>query len=222
MTENTGTQSSIGRLILGPALLTLALTLLRLVGELSHWSQTWFNPASGQVGPLGAVLILLAPLFGIRFALWLARTGEGPRSVGRAFGYALLGAVMVVTAAFWVIPPFALQTQFTGKLELGYLILTVAAVLQFLGWSPLAKTQLAYGYAARIPIVVIMLLARQGHWGTHFDNLPPGFPLMNFWPTSLYVALLPQLLFWISYTVVSGSLLGTITAVFVKRGAPPS
>ena len=206
-----------GLIIVGPALITLAVTLLRLLGELSHWSRSWFNPAPGGPGPMGAVLALLAPLFGVYFALKLARAGEGPRSAAQAFGHALLGAVMLFVGFY---TSFLLDTQFTGRLELGYLIVAFAAALQFAAWPRFSKVQLAYAGAVRVPIVVIMWLALRGHWGTHFDSLPPGFPEMSFWPTYLYFALVRQLVFWVSYTVVSGSLLGTIAAAFVDRGPP--
>jgi len=35
-------------LILVPAIITLAVTLLRLFGELSKWSATYFNPTAGE------------------------------------------------------------------------------------------------------------------------------------------------------------------------------
>ncbi len=41
---------SIKKLILVPALITLAVTLLRLTGELMHWSKALFNPAAGGGG----------------------------------------------------------------------------------------------------------------------------------------------------------------------------
>jgi hypothetical protein len=44
MSDTTSdTNISIGRLILVPSLITLAITLLRVVGELQHWSKCLFN-----------------------------------------------------------------------------------------------------------------------------------------------------------------------------------
>src|SRR5205814_817784 len=210
-------RAPIGSLIVGPALITLAVTLLRLAGELLHWSKTWFNPAPGGPGPMLFVTTVLPPIFGVYFAFRLARIGEGPGSAARAFGLALLGAVMLVLG-FYV--SFLLGARFTGKLELGYLMMAAAAALQFPAWSRFSKTQSAYALSARIPIVVITLLALRGHWGTHFDNVQARYAQMGFWPAYLYFALLPQLVFWVSYTVVSGAVVGTITAAFVDRGPP--
>jgi len=41
---------SIVRLITVPALVTLGITILRLVGELEHWPTPWFNTAPGGGG----------------------------------------------------------------------------------------------------------------------------------------------------------------------------
>src|SRR5688572_24155592 len=82
-------------MIFWPAILTLAVTLLRLTGELLHWSPALFSPAAGGGGsPIG--ISWLPPLFGIWFALQLARAGHGPSSGGRAIGRALLGLLAVV------------------------------------------------------------------------------------------------------------------------------
>ena len=55
---------SIKKLILVPALITLAVTLLRLTGELMHWSKALFNPAAGGGGALVGIAWLV-PVFGI-------------------------------------------------------------------------------------------------------------------------------------------------------------
>ena len=115
---------------------------------------------------------------------------------------------------------FLFGTRFTGKLGLGYLMMAAAAALQFPAWLRFSKTQVAYALSARIPIVVIMFLALRGHWGTHFDNVQARYAHMSFWPTYLYFALLPHLVLWVSYTVVSGAVVGTIAAAFVDRGPP--
>ena len=92
---NSRAQFSIWRLIWVPGVITLAVTLLRLVGELRHWSKTWFNPEQG--GFLAVVgIVWLAPIFGIYFALKLSGTGQGPESVAHAVGHAVLGSILLV------------------------------------------------------------------------------------------------------------------------------
>ena len=41
---------SITSLITIPALITLGITILRLVGELEHWPKPWFSAAAGGGG----------------------------------------------------------------------------------------------------------------------------------------------------------------------------
>src|SRR6266496_3738345 len=80
---------AIKKLILVPALITLAVTLLRLVGELMHWSTRLFNPAAGGGGALVGIAWLV-PFAGLYFALRLALAGERPSGAGPAIGYPLL------------------------------------------------------------------------------------------------------------------------------------
>ena len=87
----------------------------------------------------------------------------------------------------------------------------------FPAWPSLAKTLLAYGYTARIPVAILMFFAIKGSWGTHYDVVPPNYT----GPTDLigkYVTIgaVPQLVLWIVFTIIVGGLLGSITAAIVK------
>jgi hypothetical protein len=74
---------SIGKLILVPAVITLAVTILRLVGELENWAPLFFNKHPGGGGALIGIS-WLPILFGPYFAWKLATVGEGPASTGKA------------------------------------------------------------------------------------------------------------------------------------------
>ena len=87
---------SIRRLILVPAVITLAVTLLRLVGELQHWSPRLFSREAGGAGALVGI-VWLVPIFGIYFAIRLNQAGQGPASRGRAIGFAV--AALLTEAA---------------------------------------------------------------------------------------------------------------------------
>jgi hypothetical protein len=52
MTDNSTSQISIPKLILVPSVITLAVTLLRLVGELQHWPSALFNRDAGGGGSI--------------------------------------------------------------------------------------------------------------------------------------------------------------------------
>ncbi|HYP25249.1 MAG TPA: hypothetical protein VE262_00900 [Blastocatellia bacterium] len=208
---------SIGRLILVPAVISLAITLLRLAGELQNWPVGLFNPsAGGGFAPIGITWLVL--IFGIYFALRLARAGEGPASNGRAVAFALTGVVVMFTGGFVA---FAPEPDFPGKRIVGLLIIIASAVIQFSGWPMLAKTLLAYGYAARIPVAILMFFAIRGQWGTHYDVLPPNFPPdLGFWPTYLQIGFLPQMIFWVAFTVTVGALFGSIANAIANRRRP--
>src|SRR5262249_54704942 len=106
------------QMIVVPALISLAITLLRLVGELQHWSPALFSAQPGGGGALVGISWLI-PVFGIYFALKLAARGEGPASIGKALGLAL-GAVAALAAVGF------LATRLHPSLGLTILIFVVA------------------------------------------------------------------------------------------------
>jgi len=210
----SGNRVPIARLILIPSIITLVVTFLRVVGELRHWSHGLFNPSAGGGGALVGITWLV-PIFGIYFALKLSDAGEGPLGVARAIGVAVLGLLVMAGGSFVAIAP---QVHLPGKPLVGLLLMAIAGALQFWAWPALSKALLAYGYAARIPVVILMFFAIRGSWGTHYDALPPGFSAISFWPTYIQIGLFPQLIFWVAFTMIVGTLFGSIaTAVFSRR-----
>ena len=75
---------------------------------------------------------------------------------------------------------------------------------------------LAYALAARIPVAALMALAMARAWGTHYDALPPGFPLPmpQRW---LWLGLLPQLTIWVAVTLAAGIPCGALGALASAR-----
>jgi hypothetical protein len=209
---------SIGRLILVPALITLAITILRLVGELLHWSKLFFNPAPG--GGAAIVGISWLPiLFGIYFAIKLVDAGHRPASLGKAVGFTLLGLVVYIGGGIL----FAMSEKGGyGLLVAGTALIIVGTLIPLAGWSKLTKVLLAYGYAARIPVAVLMIFAIHGSWGTHYDALPPNFPEMAWLPKWFLIGFLPQMTIWIGFTVIVGSLLGIAAVAIARRGKTPA
>ena len=93
--------------------------------------------------------------------------------------------------------------------------------LQRLAWPELFRTLLAYAFAARIPVALVMLVAISGSWGTHYDVPPPGgIPEMSALATWFYIGFVPQFTGWIMFTTVIGSLVGGITALAMRAKAP--
>jgi len=206
---------SITQLILVPALISLAVTLLRLAGELAHWSQKYFNTEVGGGGALVGIT-WLAPIFAMYFAVRSLRAGAGPRSAWRALGFALLGVVLIVGGGRLgsMLPGLS---GFYGRLMYIWAVFVLAALVTLPGWPALFKVQLAYAYAARIPVVVVMFIAFQQGWLTHYSAAPRDTPAgMTLWPKFLWLGFVPQLTFWVAFTMVTGMLFAGIAAVIAR------
>jgi hypothetical protein len=209
---------SIASLITVPALITLGITILRLAGELQHWSPRFFNTAAGG----GAALVgisWLPIIFGPYFAVKLTGVGEGSSSAAKAIGFSFLALVVFVLAGFLFGKTIGHPSFFT---LLALLLMLFAALVPGVGWRSLGNTLLAYALAARIPVLIVMYLAMSGNdgqgWGTHYDAVGPSLAHLPVAKKYLYGAILPQMTMWIGWTVVVGSIFGTLVAAVVCRG----
>ena len=218
MPESTSDSSlNIRGLILIPAVITLAITLLRLAGELGHWSHSLFNNSPGGGGAIIGIS-WLPFIFGPYFAVKLARTGQGASGVSKTFGLSLAGIFILATGLFLLAAP---QVKFPGRQVLGLLLVILGPTMVSLGWPALFKVLVAYGYAARIPVAILMFFALRGHWGTHYDAVPPNYSgPSSFLGRYMMLAFLPQMVMWIAFTVLVGTLLGTIAAAIAVRSKP--
>jgi hypothetical protein len=208
------------KLILVPALITLAVTLLRLTGELMHWSPVLFNPKAGGGGAIVGIAWLVL-IFGAYFASRLAGAGELPSSVGATIGYALLGFLVVPVLGFAAFKLGAPRQSFT---LFGVIIVAsiVGGVIAYRAWPALGRVLLAYALAARIPVALVMLAAIFGNWGTHYDVPPPDFPAMAPLAKWVLIGLLPQMTIWIWYTIVVGALFGGLFLAVTGRAQRPA
>jgi hypothetical protein len=207
-------------LVLWPAVITLAITLLRLVGELQGWPRLLFNPAAGGGGALVGIS-WLPIVFGPWFAWKLSQQGKGPASAWRAAGLALL-AFLLAAGTFASIgvlglPPASFLVAFAVSLGLAF--------VPWKAWPELAKTLFAYALAARVPVAIVMLFAIYRSWGTHYDVLPPNPTpeLQSAGPLArwFYTGLLPQMTIWIANTVLVGTLLGALVVAVAKPARRP-
>jgi hypothetical protein len=206
-------------LILVPAIITLAVTLLRLVGELQGWSERFFSRAAGGQGAIVGIVWLVF-VFGIYFGWKLAVLGYRPPGAWRAAGLPLLGLLLIVATALVLnklkVPPL-------GQLLTFSVVSWIAVLIALRGWPALGRVLLAYAFAARIPVALVMLVAMLGNWGTHYDVAPPDFPAMSVWAKWFLIGVLPQLTGWIAFTVVLGTLFGLLGMVVARaRGAEPA
>lgn len=222
-TENKECRQTTLGLILWPAVVSLAVTLLRLTGELLRWSPRWFSTETMGIEPSGMSWLIgitwLGFPFGMYFALRLIRGGSGPHSVRKTTLLALCGLLIVLI----------LETPVLGLLRVGFpqilifiwLTMVLAAAIQYAAWPELFRTLLLYGLAARVPVAIIMLLAMAGNWGTHYDYVGTPFrSSMGFVAGYLWLAFFPQLVFWVAFTVVLGFLGGAVTLLVKGKKLP--
>jgi hypothetical protein len=225
--NGTGPESSphIAKLVAFPALFTLVVTVLRLMGELQHWGAPWVTNAHGGSDFTVLGVTWLPVLFGPYFAWKLIRTGFGPGSLGGAVG-AAIGSVVVFFAG-------ALVAGYTethpGILTLvGFLITLAAAFIPGKGWRAFGVTLLTYAFAARIPVVIVILIAMSGHGGqglgTHYDTVGGQFAALAspWWKKFILFGLIPQMTLWIGWTLAIGSLAGTLVAAIFRFGRRPA
>lgn len=203
------------RLVAAPALVALAVTLLRLTGELRGFSPAFFGREAGGVGAIVGI-IWLAPLVGIYVALTLVRQGASvaPRRVlVHAAGGALVFAAFGL-AVFLLWPPYQVQVVAGAA--------TAAAIvaLQVRGWPAFGRALLLYAVASRLPVTVVMLFAIRGAWGTHYDAFPPGFPLTDPMQKWLWGGVVVQLTVWVGITVLLGAVAGSVTCAVAARREP--
>jgi len=205
-----------GNLILVPSVITLAVTLLRLVGELQGWSPRLFSKEAGGGGALVGISWLV-PVLGAWFGWKLAKAGQGPGAIGRAIGLTIL-AIAILPALGFAANALGMSRQSLSTFAVYVVGAIVGLVLGLRAWPALGRTLLAYAFAARVPVVLVMLAAILGNWGTHYDVAPPDLPAMAPLSKWLLIGVLPQMTIWIWFTVVVGSLFGILAAAVARRG----
>jgi hypothetical protein len=197
------------------------MTLLRLAGERMGWSEVWFSRVTAGLVPASAVswvvgITWLALPFGAYLAWRLARSGEAPSAPGRSSLIALAAAVFLYAAPRLVLPHLPLG--FPSFLLAIWSVGVLAAALAWTAWPSLARVLLVYGLLSRFVVAVVMLVAMRGRWGTHYDYADvPRFQQMPFWSGFFWLAFFPQMVFWVSFTIVAGMLAGTLYAAVAGR-----
>lgn len=209
---------SIPKLIAVPAVITLGITILRLVGELAHWPSPLF---SNQAGGGGAIIGIswLPIIFGPYFALKQADAGSGPAGSGKAVGYSVVSLVVLIAGAAL----FGLTVTHPGILTLlGLALMLGSAFVPGLGWRWLGNTLVAYAFAARIPVLIVMWFAISGNggagWGTHYDAMPANLAHAPVLQRFFFAGVLPQMMLWIGWTSAVGALFGSVVAAIARRG----
>ena len=209
----------VSRLIVVPSIITLVLTLIRLTGELFHGPEILFNcSAGGGAAPLG--ISWLAFVFAAYFAVRLQSAGDAPAGAGKAIGLTILSLLFVIAGNLLLFPVGQGKGSSAAFIS-GMAVVIAGLYVMRAGWPGYWKAMLGYAVAARVPVIVVMLFAIRGNWGTHYDAPPHTMDILwtswfNKW---VDIGLLPQLFFWTPYTVVFCGLFGVIVAALRKRRA---
>ena len=201
--------------IMVPAIVTLAITLVRLVGELMHWSPLFFSRAGGGAGAIIGI-VWLVPILGVYFALKLRDIDERPQSLGRAFGLVFLAFLLPIAAGFL---GAAMGINPLQGIAVTCLALFAGIFVVKPAWPALTRLLWVYGLAARIPVILVMLVAILAEWGTHYDVAPPNFPVLSPIVKWLLIGVFPQITLWMGFTVVVGMLFGLLASAVAGRKA---
>jgi len=217
--EHNDHQESTFKLIAVPFIISLFVTLTRLTGELRHWSEIWFYRGTSGIVPTltnwFVGITWLAIPFGIYFAYKLSKSGTIAADLNKVVILAVIGPV-VMYGGFLLVARFV-NVGPPAALLIIWSVSVISAAIQFFGWRPLFKTLLLYGLASRAVVALVMFLAMRGNWGTHYDyfDMPPALKT-NLWSEYFWLAFFPQLIFWVGYTIVLGSLSGGITLAVIS------
>jgi hypothetical protein len=213
------------RLVAVPVLISAAVTALRLTGELLRWSGNWFSTETGGTTPHGLSWVVgitwLPIFFGPYFARALWKGGDRPTSVSRAAVVSLAGFVAAEAGTRLLAPLVSLP--FPRILLVIWAAYAAGAAIQIFAWPGLVRVLLVYGLGSRLVVAAIMFFAMLGNWGTHYDyvGMPAPFQ-MPFWPRFLWLAFFPQLVFWVGFTAMLGTLSGSLYGRVRFRQSDPS
>lgn len=195
-------------------IVSLLLTIVRLVGELADGPESLFGRAAGGGGALLGVGWLI-PVVGAWFGWRLLPAAQPPDGCRRAMalvGVGLLGVAAVFTAAK-VLLPVTLGTFVFVAVSLPLLAITALRA-----WPALARPLLLYALVVRLAIAAITIAAVQADWGTHYERLAPGAPEMSALGRTV-VLCASQLCLWIPLTVLIGCFAGLVAVSWRLRGS---
>ncbi len=202
-----------------PALITLLVTILRLVGELMEWSSTFFKRDAGGGGSLIGI-VWLVPIFGIYFGWKLVKSGYPLPGAGKVIGMyllILLGAVGVIYLAT-TLAPVTFQQFSVASMILAGIVCAIAVYLAQKPWPELGSVLFNYALAARIPVVVVMLIAMYANWGTHYDVVPdPAYLEYGLFTKWVIIGVVPQLTLWVFFTMIFGGIFATVAAALARQ-----
>jgi len=211
-TDIAGGRPSAWSLVFVPAVITLAVTGLRLLGEIRNWDTVLFSKDAG-----GALAIFgiswLVFVFGFYYGFRLTRAGHGPKQKIMSL-LAHVAAFALIVGAFFVLDKTGVE--FPEKAIYFGVAALAASLIGLAVWPALFRVNLLYGLLARIPVVAVTYFAVHKGWGTHYEQVAPGFPEVTADERVMYLSW-AQLTFWIAFTIIAGGFAGGIGSFLARR-----
>lgn len=210
-------------LVLWPALLTLVITVVRLLGEVNGWSPAVFGAPEAGGGKAWFGISWLIFVFGLWFGIRLQKAGCGPAARGKALALSLVaigvlfGGMKGLQAADVMWFPDAEHPGEPRGLVWMFVLLGCASVVATVAFGRAALVLLVYAILARVPVVVVTWLAfGQPEWNTHYTKIPPFFTNIAD-ADRLGFLIMPQLTFWPGLTIVAGTAMACLGTLLAGR-----
>jgi hypothetical protein len=200
------------RPLLVAAAVTLAVTLLRLTGELQGWSGPWFGGRTAGARALVGI-VWLVPVFGFWFGRRLQRDG-GPPSPRRALLAPLAGVFLAIGVT--AVSVLALPIERTTVFTVISVTWPLAALFALWGWPRLCGVNLAYAVLARAPLVALTYVAIARGWDTHHVALADGAPEVDD-AGRARILVTAQVCLWVPFTLLVGGVFGALGAASARR-----
>jgi hypothetical protein len=200
-------------MLLVAALLTLVVTVVRVVGEVNQWDPTWFSPEAGSpLNPFG--IVWLVPVFGWLIGRRLAQTGGAPRLVA-GFFVPMFAFLVILGAAGFIGSSFEREEM---RRALNYLFVgaPIMSLLALFAWPRAFVALLIYAIAARVPVMLVQYLDVQNGWSTHYGRTAPQLGLLD-QDDRIWMLTLAQAGVWIPFTVTLGCGFAAIAAATTRK-----
>lgn len=210
----TESPRGIGSAVLLAGVVTLAVTVLRLVGEVQGWNPALFSREPGGGGALVGIG-WLPILVGVWFGRRLAQGGHVPTSTLRAVLAALVGAAAMMGSIVYVATNTP-NEQLMDRMGLFMSCCPLFLLVAFFAWGRAALAGLLYGLLARVPVVVVQYVAIANNWGTHYEKVNPALGELDAAARG-EALMMAQVLFWVPFTTLLVVFFAALGALTVRK-----